>query len=121
VLAGPIRKISFSFFTHYEGIRIALPLVARTTVADTSVSAVCIAATAVRRDRSNQRKTALPAQPQEVAFYQKMFAALQRYGWHIDAGAYLSIGCERRSVAGHANRSESLQRFRLREHFARSR
>ena len=72
-IGGPIRKNRLFFFTHYEGIRIALPLVARTTVPSSAFQQYVLQQLPLGgTDPING--TALPAQPQEVAFYQKMFA-----------------------------------------------
>ncbi len=57
-VGGPIRKDKLFFFTHYEGVRIALPL----------VSQAVVPAPAYQQYVLQQ----LP--PQEVAFYEKMFA-----------------------------------------------
>ncbi len=53
-VGGPIHKNKLFFFAHYEGIRIALPLVARTTVPIARLSAICVAAVAAGRHRSDQ-------------------------------------------------------------------
>jgi len=72
-VGGPILKDKLFFFTHYEGIRIALPLVARTTVPTYAFQQYVLQQLPLGgTDPING--TALPAQPQEVAFYQKMFA-----------------------------------------------
>jgi len=72
-VGGPILKDRLFFFTHYEGIRIALPLVERTTVPTQAYQQIVLQQLPFGgTDPING--TALPAQPQEVAFYQKMFA-----------------------------------------------
>jgi len=72
-VGGPILKDKLFFFTHYEGIRVALPLVARTTVPTYAFQQYVLQQLPLGgTDPING--TALPAQPQEVAFYQKMFA-----------------------------------------------
>jgi hypothetical protein len=72
-VGGPIRKNRLFFFTHYEGIRIALPLVARTTVPSSAFQQYVLQQLPLGgTDPING--TALPAQSQEVSFYQKMFA-----------------------------------------------
>ncbi|HUD21618.1 MAG TPA: TonB-dependent receptor [Acidobacteriaceae bacterium] len=72
-VGGPIHKDKLFFFEHYEGIRIALPLVARTTVPSPAYQQYVLQQLPLGgTDPINT--TALPAQPQEVAFYQKMFA-----------------------------------------------
>jgi hypothetical protein len=72
-VGGPILKDKLFFFTHYEGIRIALPLVARTTV-PTSAFQQYVLQQLPLGGTDPINGTALPAQPQEVAFYQQMFA-----------------------------------------------
>ncbi|MGD0097460.1 MAG: TonB-dependent receptor [Terracidiphilus sp.] len=72
-VGGPILKDRLFFFSHYEGIRIALPLVARTTVPTPAFEQYVLQQLPLGgTDPING--TVLPAQPQEVAFYQKMFA-----------------------------------------------
>ena len=71
-VGGPIRKDRLFFFTHYEGIRIALPLVARTTVPSPAYQQYVLQQLPLGgTDPING--TMLPAQPEEVAFYKKMF------------------------------------------------
>src|ERR1035441_1122782 len=72
-VGGPIRTNRLFFFAHYEGIRIALPLVARTTVPSAAYQQYVLQQLPLGgTDPINS--TALPAQPQEVAFFQNMFA-----------------------------------------------
>jgi hypothetical protein len=71
-VGGPILKERLFFFAHYEGIRIALPLVARTTV-PTPAYQQYVLQQLPQGGTDPINGTALPAQPQEVAFYQKMF------------------------------------------------
>ena len=90
-VGGPILKDKLFFFTHYEGIRIALPLVARTTVPTPAFQQYVLQQLPLGgTDPING--TVLPAQPQEVAFYKKMFALYQQYGRHADACAHLPAG-----------------------------
>jgi len=71
-VGGPVVKDRLFFFTHYEGIRIALPLVARTTVPSPAFQQY-VQQQLPLGGTDPINGTALPAQPQEVAFYQKMF------------------------------------------------
>src|ERR1017187_4772385 len=72
-VGGPLLKDRLFFFTHYEGIRIALPLVARTTVPTPAYQEYVLQQLLVGgTDPING--TVLPAQPEEVAFYRKMFS-----------------------------------------------
>jgi hypothetical protein len=71
-VGGPVLRDRLFFFTHYEGIRIALPLVARATVPSPAFQQYVLQQLPLGgSDPING--TTLPAQPQEVAFYQKMF------------------------------------------------
>ena len=72
-VGGPIRTNKLFFFAHYEGIRIALPLVARTTVPSPAYQQYVLQQLPLGgTDPING--TMLPAEPQEVAFYQNMFS-----------------------------------------------
>jgi len=72
-VGGPILKNRLFFFTHYEGIRMALPLVARAIVPTPAFQQYVLQQLPLGgTDPING--TTLAAQPQEVAFYQKMFA-----------------------------------------------
>ena len=90
-VGGPIRKNRLFFFTHYEGIRIALPLVARTTVPSSAFQQYVLqqlpqlplgggnypnTVTCMPNQTPNDPITGdcLPAQPNEVGFYKQMFA-----------------------------------------------
>ena len=88
-VGGPIRANKLFFFAHYEGIRIALPLVARTTVPSpayqryvldqlpqggTDWNNCTLAPNQPSSGPAQYTCPALPAQPQEVTFYQNMFA-----------------------------------------------
>ena len=71
-VGGPILKDKLFFFSHYEGIRIALPLIARTTVPSPAYQQYVLQQLPYGGfDPINE--TVLPPQPQEVAFYSKMF------------------------------------------------
>ena len=71
-VGGPIRRNKLFFFAHYEGIRIALPLVARTTLASPAYQQYVLGQLPVGgTDPTNG--TTLPPEPEEVGFYQKMF------------------------------------------------
>jgi hypothetical protein len=71
-VGGPMRENKLFFFAHYEGIRIALPLVARITVPSAAYQQYVLEQLPVGgADPING--TALPAEPQEVGFYQSMF------------------------------------------------
>ena len=80
-VGGPIRKDKLFFFAHYEGIRIALPLVSRPSSPRPPISSTC-SQQLPRGGLDPITGTTLPAQPTEVAFYQSMFAALPQYRGH---------------------------------------
>jgi hypothetical protein len=69
---GPILKDKLFFFGHYEGLRIALPLVARTTVPSPAYQQYVLQQLP-QGGTDPINGTVLPAQPQEAAFYQTMF------------------------------------------------
>src|SRR5271168_1027025 len=71
-VGGPVLRNKLFFFTHYEGIRIALPLLARITVPSPAYQQYVLQQLP-RGGTDPINGTALPAQPEEVAFYQKMF------------------------------------------------
>jgi hypothetical protein len=71
-VGGPILKDKLFFFGHYEGIRIALPLVARTTVPSPAYQQYVLQQLP-QGGTDPINGTVLPAQPQEAAFYQTMF------------------------------------------------
>ncbi|NYF80875.1 hypothetical protein HDF17_003195 [Granulicella arctica] len=69
---GPIRKDKLFFFAHYEGIRIALPLVSQAVVPSPAYQQYVLGQLATG-GTDPITATALPAQPQEIPFYQSMF------------------------------------------------
>ena len=71
-VGGPILKDKLFFFTHYEGIRIALPLITRTTVPSPAFQQYVLQQLP-QGGTDPINGTTLPSQPEEVAFYQKMF------------------------------------------------
>src|ERR1017187_10356874 len=72
-VGGPIRRNKLFFFAHYEGIRMAPPLVTRTTVPSAAYQQYVLQQLPLGgTDPING--TVLPAQPQEVPFYQNMFS-----------------------------------------------
>ncbi len=71
-IGGPISMNRLFFFAHYEGIRIALPLVARTTVPSSAYQQYVLQQLPLGGTDPID-STALPAQPQEEAFYRNMF------------------------------------------------
>ena len=87
-VGGPIRKNKLFFFAHYEGIRIALPIIARSTVPSAAYEQYVlqqlplggtdwINCTPVPSQTPGAPVTyncpMLTPQPQEVALYQQMF------------------------------------------------
>jgi hypothetical protein len=71
-IGAPIRRNRLFFFGHYEGIRIALPLVARTTVPSPAYQQYVLSQLP-QGGSDPVNGTVLPAQPDEVGFYQNMF------------------------------------------------
>ena len=72
-VGGPIRKNRLFFFTHYEGIRIALPLVARTTTPSPAYEQYVLTQLPVG-GTDPIAGAILPPEPQEVPFYRGMFS-----------------------------------------------
>jgi hypothetical protein len=69
---GPIRQDKLFFFAHYEGIRIALPLVSQ-VVAPTSAYEQYVLGQLAQGGTDPITGTVLPAEPEEIGFYQSMF------------------------------------------------
>jgi len=72
-VGGPIRQDKLFFFAHYEGIRIALPLVTQATFPSPAYQQYVLQQLPLGGIDSITGAT-LPAQPQEAGFYQQMFA-----------------------------------------------
>jgi hypothetical protein len=71
-VGGPIRRNKLFFFAHYEGIRIALPIIARSTVPSAAYEQYVLQQLP-QGGTDPVNSTVLPAQPGEVNFYQTMF------------------------------------------------
>ncbi len=71
-VGGPIRKDKLFFFTAYEGVRIALPIVTQAVDPSPAYQQYVLSQLAVG-GVDPITGTALPAEPAEVAFYQSMF------------------------------------------------
>jgi hypothetical protein len=78
-VGGPIRKNKLFFFGHYEGVRIALPLVQQITLPTPAYQQYVLNQLAMG-GTDPVTGTSLPAQPAEIPFYQKMFALLPSPG-----------------------------------------
>ena len=78
-VGGPIRKGKLFFFTHYEGIRLNLPLVTQITLPTLAYQQYVLAQLA-KGGADPVTGTALPAQPAEIPFYQNMFSLLPAPG-----------------------------------------
>jgi hypothetical protein len=78
-LGGPIRKDKLFFFAHYEGIRIALPLVSQITLPTPAYQKYVLGQLAVG-GTDPVTGAALPAQPAEIPFYRNMFSLLPAPG-----------------------------------------
>jgi len=71
-VGGPVKRDKLFFFVHYEGIRIALPLVTQTVVPSPAYQQYVLGQLAVGGS-DPITGAAMPAQPGEIAFYQSMF------------------------------------------------
>src|SRR5271157_4010392 len=71
-VGGPIRKDKLFFFAHYEGIRIALPLVSQAVVPTPAYQQYLLGQLALG-GTDPITGSSLPAQPEEIPFYLSMF------------------------------------------------
>jgi hypothetical protein len=71
-MGGPIRKDKLFFFAHYEGVRIALPLVTQIVVPSPAYQQYVLQQLPLG-GTDPTTGTALPAEPAEVPFYSAMF------------------------------------------------
>jgi len=71
-VGGPIRPDKLFFFTHYEGIRMALPLVSQ-AVSPTPAYQQYVLGQLALGGMDPITGAALPAEAEEIAFYQSMF------------------------------------------------
>jgi hypothetical protein len=78
-VSGPIRKNKLFFFGHYEGYRIALPVVDSVTLPTPAYQQYVLGQLAVG-GTDPVTGTMLPAEPAEIPFYQKMFSLLPAPG-----------------------------------------
>ncbi|HEX3942173.1 MAG TPA: carboxypeptidase-like regulatory domain-containing protein [Acidobacteriaceae bacterium] len=89
-VGGPIRKDKLFFFGHYEGIRIALPLVSQLTLPSPAFQAYVL----------NQLST---NNPSELPFYRNMFSLLPS----ANGSPVSIIGCPLDSGTGCANQRQA--------------
>ena len=78
-VGGPVLRDRLFFFGHYEGIRIALPLVSQITLPTPAYQQYVLGQLATG-GTDPVTGSALPAQPAEIPFYQKMFSLLPALG-----------------------------------------
>jgi hypothetical protein len=78
-VGGPIRRNKLFFFAHYEGIRIALPIVTPTTLPTPAYQQYVLSQLAIG-GYDPVTGTDLPAQPAEIPFYKNMFSLLPAPG-----------------------------------------
>ena len=87
-IGGPIRRDRLFFFGHYEGIRIALPLVSQITLPTPAYQQYVLGQLATG-GADPVTGTSLPAQPAEIPFYRKMFSLLPA----SDGSSVPIVGC----------------------------
>ena len=102
-VGGPIRRDKLFFFAHYEGIRIALPIVTSTTLPTPAYQQYVLGQLATG-GYDPVTGTNLPAQPAEIPFYKNMFSLLPRSRRVAGGDHGLPAGRIRESVARSANR-----------------
>jgi hypothetical protein len=78
-VGGPIARNKLFFFAHYEGIRIALPIVTSTTLPTAAYQQYVLGQLAAG-GYDPVTGTSLPAQPAEIPFYKNMFSLLPPAG-----------------------------------------
>ena len=71
-VGGPIRRNKLFFFGHYEGVRIALPLVSQVVAPSAAYQQYALAQLPLG-GTDPITGTALPPEPEEVPFYRSMF------------------------------------------------
>ncbi len=73
-VGGPILRNKLFFFAHYEGIRIALPIVTPTTLPTPAYQQYVLGQLAIG-GYDPVTGASLPAQPAEIPFYKNMFSS----------------------------------------------
>jgi hypothetical protein len=87
-VGGPIRKNKLFFFSHYEGYRMALPVVDSVTLPTPAYQQYVLGQLEVG-GTDPVTGTSLPAQPTEIPLYQKIFSLLPAPG----GSPVVIIGC----------------------------
>ena len=78
-IGGPMRPDKLFFFAHYEGIRIALPLVSQAVVPSPAYQQYVLGQLA-HGGADAITGTVMPAEPEEIGFYQSMFKLFNNTG-----------------------------------------
>jgi hypothetical protein len=78
-MGGPILRNKLFFFAHYEGIRIALPIVTPTTLPTPDYQQYVLGQLSTA-DTIRSPGPTFPAQPAEIPFYKNMFSLLPAPG-----------------------------------------
>jgi hypothetical protein len=100
-VGGPVRKDKLFFFTAYEGVRIALPIVSQAVVPSPAYQQYVLSQLPVG-GTDPITGIVFPAEPAEVPFYQKMFALYTN-----TAGTPIPVNtCPLANGLGCANRRE---------------
>ncbi len=91
---GPIRQDKLFFFTDFEWMRIALPIVTPVTVPDPLLRELRSPATSFRRHGRGDRRH-LPCRAADGAVLQENVLALRKHRRHATCGPWLPVQCGR--------------------------
>ncbi len=98
-LGGPIRRNKLFFFAHYEGVRIALPLVTQAVVPSPKYQSYVLTQLATG-GTDPITGTALPAQPAEIPYYRAMFSLYSKTAGTPLAVASCPLGANGSMLSG---------------------
>ncbi len=105
-VGGPIRTNKLFFFAHYEGIRIALPMVSQAVVPSPAYQQYVLGQLPTG-GTDPITGTVLPPQPGEVPFYRSMFALYRNTSGTPASHQHLPTRCERERCYPHLQAAAS--------------